>query len=95
MTTVEADLIAAPTPGPWSLAARRKGGIKTVVCADKGGRYMHLVAEASSEEDARLIAAAPKLLDAANDAFDFLGGVDGAVEIRAKLLAAISSARSQ
>jgi len=43
----------------------------------------------------RLFAAAPELLTAANEAFDFLGGVDGASEIRATLLAAISKATSR
>lgn len=42
--------------------------------------------------NARLIAAAPELLDAANKAFDFLGGVDDASEIRAALLNAIAKA---
>jgi hypothetical protein len=44
------------------------------------------------KEDAILIAAAPDLLAAANEAFDFLGGVDGAAEVRGKLLAALSRA---
>jgi len=42
--------------------------------------------------NARLIAAAPELLEAANKAFDFLGGVDDAAEIRAELLSAIAKA---
>lgn len=45
--------------------------------------------------NARLIAAAPELLAAANEAFDFLGGIDGASEIRSTLLAAISKATSR
>ncbi|WP_144423516.1 hypothetical protein [Sphingopyxis sp. 113P3] len=44
------------------------------------------------EANARLIAAAPELLAAANEAFDFLGGIDGASEIRSTLLASISKA---
>ncbi|HMO76753.1 MAG TPA: hypothetical protein PKD99_12405 [Sphingopyxis sp.] len=39
--------------------------------------------------------AAPELLAAANEAFDFLGGVDGASDIRHTLLAAISKATSR
>jgi hypothetical protein len=35
---------------------------------------------------------APDLLEVANKAFDFLGGVDGAAEIRAELLSAIAKA---
>jgi hypothetical protein len=35
---------------------------------------------------------APDLLQVANKAFDFLGGVDGAAEIRAELMAAIAKA---
>ncbi|MES2783801.1 MAG: hypothetical protein V4657_13485 [Pseudomonadota bacterium] len=41
---------------------------------------------------AALFTSAPALLEAAKQAFDFLGGVDGASEIRAKLLAAIAKA---
>jgi hypothetical protein len=42
--------------------------------------------------NARLIAASPDLLQVANKAFDFLGGVDDAAEIRAELMAAIAKA---
>ena len=45
-----------------------------------------------SLEDARLYAASKELLAAANKAFDFLGGVDGAAEIRGELLNAILAA---
>lgn len=44
--------------------------------------------------DAHLIAAAPDLFAAADAAFDFLGGVNGASQIRDQLLAAISRAES-
>lgn len=47
------------------------------------------------EANARLIAAAPTLLAAANEAFDFLGGVDGAAEIRDTLLAAILATQTK
>jgi hypothetical protein len=40
----------------------------------------------------RIRNAAPELLQVANKAFDFLGGVDGAAEIRAELMAAIAKA---
>jgi hypothetical protein len=40
----------------------------------------------------RIRSAAPELLEVANKAFDFLGGVDGAAEIRAELLSAIAKA---
>jgi hypothetical protein len=40
----------------------------------------------------REVSNAPDLLEVANKAFDFLGGVDGAAEIRAELMAAIAKA---
>lgn len=49
----------------------------------------------TAEADANLIASAPDLFSAANEAVDFLGGVDGAVEVRAKLLAAIAKAEGR
>jgi len=60
------------TPGPWSTAARKKGGQKTVICADTGGRYMYLVGEVSNETDARLIAAAPDMLEACRRALSYI-----------------------
>lgn len=46
-------------------------------------------------EAERIRAAAPDLLAACNEAFDFLGGVDGATDMRGKLLAAIAKAEGR
>lgn len=90
-----------PTPGPWSLGRRSKYRVRidgdgwielaSVVVAmtgDGGGR----VSSPDGEANARLIAAAPELAEAAEDAFVFLGSVDGASELRAKLMAALQKA---
>lgn len=50
---------------------------------------------AESTANAHLIAAAPDLLGALNEAFDFLGGVDDAGAIRATICAAIAKAEGR
>lgn len=52
-------------------------------------------AYAIQQANARLIAAAPELLAVAHEAFDFLGGVDDAGAIRAKLIDAIAKAEGR
>jgi hypothetical protein len=58
----------------------------------RGGGEFRQADAVTQFANARLIAAAPDLLGALNDAFDFLGGVDGAVEIRERVLAALAKA---
>lgn len=81
------------TPEPWhvrhcsgTIAVRGKRGVCVIHWhGPKGGeQHQRAIANAS------LIAAAPDLFSAASEAFDFLGGVDGAAEIRGKLLAALT-----
>lgn len=63
------------TPGPWKIAARDQYGIfiapfgmnTTLICARKGG--LDLPNE-EIEANARLIAAAPELLDALKEAIE-------------------------
>jgi hypothetical protein len=56
-----------------------------------GNRLAHVLLE-QGRAALRIRNAAPELLQVANKAFDFLGGVDGAAEIRAELLSAIAKA---
>lgn len=53
------------------------------------------LAYAIQQANAHLIAAAPELLAVAHEAFDFLGGVDDAAAIRAKLIDAIAKAEGR
>lgn len=101
---------AMHTPGPWAVQEDDEfDGCKFIpvetdaptgpncrgICevhpcyTDRGGAISK-----TDRANARLIAAAPDLLEAANEAFEFLGGVDGAAEVRGKLLAAIIKART-
>jgi hypothetical protein len=85
------------TPGPWHVedGALTKGNEEPTgwfVCHPKTECDATALVWVQRKEDAILIAAAPDLLAAANEAFDFLGGVDGAAEVRGKLLAALSRA---
>ena len=79
------------TPGPWKVGKHPSdancvyGWAGRLAIANQGEANINLA-------NARLIAAAPDLLQVANKAFDFLGGVDGAAEIRAELLSAIAKA---
>jgi hypothetical protein len=79
------------TPGPWEVGKHPSdancvyGLAGRLAIANQGEANINLA-------NARLIAAAPELLQVANKAFDFLGGVDGAAEIRAELLSAIAKA---
>ena len=83
---------AQHTPGPWSRGAT----YATTLFGADGAVIAHATQYRCGEQvalaNARLIAAAPTLLSAANEAFDFLGGIDGAAEIRDTLLAAILAA---
>lgn len=88
---------AKHTPGPWLVSP-------FVARVDNPRDNLPICAllwptdersEDETEANARLIAAAPDLLEAANAAFDFLGGVDGASEIREQLLVAINKALGQ
>ena len=77
------------TPGPWR--STPWSASKAQIIARVNGKET-LVTGYALPNDARLIAAAPDLLQVANKAFDFLGGVDDAAEIRAELLSAIAKA---
>jgi hypothetical protein len=92
------------TPGRWAVTKGkpRKITANGVVICNAVLRNMATTAqnkngkgEDEAKANARLIAAAPELLQVANKAFDFLGGVDGAAEIRAELMAAIAKATGQ
>jgi len=81
------------TPGPW-----REGeeGNMRVYGPDGMGEHSGLIAHVfKSRANAHLIAAAPDLLAAVNAAFDFLGGVDDAADVRDQLLAAILRAEGR
>jgi hypothetical protein len=89
------------TPPPWDVTKGkpRKITANGVLICNAVLRNMATTAqnkngkgEDEAKANARLIAAAPELLQVANKAFDFLGGVDGAAEIRAELMAAIAKA---
>ena len=89
------------TPPPWDVTKGkpRKITANGVLICNAVLRNMATTAqnkngkgEDEAKANARLIAAAPDLLQVANKAFDFLGGVDGAAEIRAELLSAIAKA---
>jgi hypothetical protein len=78
---------AKHTPGPWGL------GDGDEVYSVPGYKSVAMVClHSEGKANARLIAAAPELLAAADEAFAFLGGVNGAVEVRASLLAALNKA---
>ena len=77
------------TPGPWR--SKPWSESEAQIIARVNGKDT-LVTGYALSNDARLIAAAPDLFQVANKAFDFLGGVDGAAEIRAELLSAIAKA---
>ena len=80
------------TPGPWSIRKNFNGRGALDLFGEGGQMIIGNALIINQEADARLIAAAPELLQVANKAFDFLGGVDGAAEIRAELLSAIAKA---
>jgi hypothetical protein len=92
------DTRMAHTPGPWELVSLSGYGSPFSIrmayqCDNPNASKTHYgVQSVRRREDATLIAAAPELLAACDTAFDFLGGVDGAVEIREVLLAAIAKA---
>lgn len=84
--------MSSPTPAPWSYA----GG---EVLDAQGNQICQLYDSCRnpSEDDANgaLMAAAPLLLKAANEAFTFLGGVDGAVAVRGIILEALLKAEGK
>ena len=80
------------TPGPWSIRKNFNGRGALDLFGEGGQMIIGNALIINQEANARLIAAAPELLEVANKAFDFLGGVDGAAEIRAELLSAIAKA---
>lgn len=90
------------TPGPWHMIIIL-GSYQQPCLIEAAGKAVakclgnQLEPDATSIKEARanahLIAAAPDMFAAANEAFDFLGGVDDAADIRGKLLAAIQKAR--
>jgi hypothetical protein len=80
------------TPGPWSIRKNFNGRGALDLFGEGGQIIIGNALIINQEASARLIAAAPDLLQVANKAFDFLGGVDGAAEIRAELLSAIAKA---
>jgi hypothetical protein len=80
------------TPGPWSIRKNFNGRGALDLFGEGGQMIIGNALIINQEANARLIAAAPELLQVANKAFDFLGGVDGAAEIRAELLSAIAKA---
>jgi hypothetical protein len=80
------------TPGPWSIRKNFNGRGTFALFGEGGQMIIGNALIINQEANARLIAAAPELLQVANKAFDFLGGVDGAAEIRAELLSAIAKA---
>lgn len=84
------------TPGPWTIEPGDSvvhiisdDWVNIAVTNTKRYYQRHDDVDVAN---ARLMAAAPTLLSAANEAFDFLGGVDGAAAIRDTLLAAILAA---
>lgn len=77
------------TPCPW----RVEVGVSDPEMYSVKGSY--LVADYLPIEDARLIAAAPDLLEACEAVFDWLGGVDDAVPIRDDLLRVIAKAEGR
>jgi hypothetical protein len=89
----------AIAPSPWRLS-EKDGNITrdildaegATVCSIWNVQHPWLV---NNKSTARLILGAPRLLEAALDAFDFLGGIDGAVKIRDELLAAINAASAE
>jgi hypothetical protein len=66
-------------------------GSAIAMAAWDGGSGCHL--KIKNEADASLIAASPALYDACEVAFDFLGSIDGAAEVRDTLLSAMLAAR--
>jgi hypothetical protein len=80
------------TPGPWAIRKNFNGRGALDLFGEGGQMIIGNALIIKQEANARLIAAAPELLEVANKAFDFLGGVDGAAEIRAELLSAIAKA---
>ena len=67
----------AHTPGPWH--AERRGAFKYSIFAPNpaAGTYVSLVRGVECRHDARLIAAAPDLLDALEKAVAWLTNADG------------------
>jgi len=95
--TADKPVAAKHSPGPWTMFSNSIGvGVSTprsdVARCDGYDDMRH---RDEVEANARLIAAAPDLLVACNEAFDFLGGVDGATDMRGTLLAAIAKAEGR
>lgn len=86
------------TPGPWLAKEVRGASVMiTVVGPDVDickRVYRQGVPHTEGRANAQLIAAAPDMLAALEAGVEFLGGVDGAVGIRAVLLSAIAKAEA-
>ena len=80
------------TKGPWAANDGIYPGFWIVSSKTRDITYVTLRDPEERAANARLIAAAPELLEAANKAFDFLGSVEGVAALRGELLAAIMKA---
>jgi hypothetical protein len=71
------------TPGPWVIGDRKPDSHATRICTIVGGSAIHGAAQAVDDwqADAKLIAAAPELLEALQELRDLMQGViDGDYE---------------
>jgi hypothetical protein len=89
--------MAKHTPGPWSIGAGSRG--VAIIARGWETPLVATVAVDGHSEDAtlansRLIAAAPDMYAILDEAFDFLGRTDGAVEIRERILAVLNKAEA-
>ncbi len=64
------------TPGPWSYLPRHICESEPEVRAPDGW----LICCTASDDDARLIAAAPRILDVLQEILDYRGGADSALD---------------
>jgi len=85
------------TPGPWLPGKRnRRYGMTAGIFASPNGKSIELgrmyIGSPEYEANFALVLAAPLLVRACDVAFDFLGGVDDAVDVRGLLLEALLAA---
>jgi hypothetical protein len=86
-------VMSAPlfTPGPWQTAPNFPNGMTAIIDSDGRTKPYSLIAKAENEDNARLIAAAPTLLEALEEWLEAVGPT-AVMRARQKAVAAINAA---